>query len=71
MSSTYGGMGSGGGGTDYAAGFNLNPHQQRVLKAVTVSCCLKRVFLSAYMLVLSNLCLFKIVYLANDSGLST
>lgn len=37
MSSTYGGMGNGGGGTDYAAGFNLNPHQQRVLKAVTVS----------------------------------
>lgn len=37
MSSTYGGMGIGGGGTDYAAGFNLNPHQQRVLKAVTVS----------------------------------
>uniref|UniRef100_A0A1B6LAR9 Replication protein A C-terminal domain-containing protein n=1 Tax=Graphocephala atropunctata TaxID=36148 RepID=A0A1B6LAR9_9HEMI len=39
MSSTYGGMDSSmGGGNDYAAGFNLNPQQQRVLKAVSQNC---------------------------------
>ncbi|XP_046676597.1 replication protein A 32 kDa subunit-B isoform X2 [Homalodisca vitripennis] len=39
MSTTYGGMDTSmGGGSDYAAGFNLNPQQQRVLKAVAQNC---------------------------------
>lgn len=63
MSSSYGGMDLGsGGGNDYSAGFNLNPQQQRVLKAVAVS-----IVCHFSITVLSNR-FFMITYLKCESG---